>query len=358
MATKRRKNNQPRNNQPRKIAKTRKNRNSNNSSSSNYSNYSNYNHANYNDEVSDEELQQIHHAAAAIFSALNPHTIVPDQIEVSHREGRRVSVEIRRCRQEEQHVDHWYPEAVVDLEEKDMHIEILTPCNDLKGKEILEGFTVLARQLGMRTMSLDDASTVYYPTNKYSDPACSVSLTTLEILQSGQSWYQRQGFNNITNRNFLRHNITTALMPFGEFMAVLLEKGVENQHARIDRETREAIQQVQRIMPPAQWRAEFVRLEEEKQERHANVRRNVGLIAQVREHFPEVLWAAPARQVDPLRPKMGTVSEALEEMIKVVQEIETCQHEALRVLQEVARLSRVGRRPLVMYDGWGLVKTL
>ena len=225
-------------------------------------------------------------------------------------------MEIRGCEEEERHIYRWYPEAVFDEEE--MHIEILTPCAPLTGSIVLDRFLELAKRMGMRRVSLDDASTVYYPASAYSREECGVSLAVLEILQSGQSWYQRKGFNNKKGRDSLEHNISVALAPFAAFMYYLLQRQAEERD------------QIAAMKPTPTIRARY----EMAQQRAAL---QPMFLAEIRAHGK------------------ASVSEVIASMTKA---ITSCEDPKLAMVKEIVRLCTLSKNPMVRYDPNDLVKEL
>lgn len=92
------------------------------------------------------------------------------------------------------HVEDHYPDVELDFKNAVMHIQLLAPCNEITGGQILDRFIQMARAVGFQRIELIDISSVYLPRSKYGYAECKVSLPVLSILLRGQTWYQSKGF--------------------------------------------------------------------------------------------------------------------------------------------------------------------
>lgn len=263
------------------------------------------------------------------------------RIEISYGEYSNYSeilIEIRGCKEESAHKYKWYPEVFIQLEQKEMHIEILTSCDKVTGTMMLDRFIEIARRLNLSYITLDDLSNVYYPKSAYSNEKCGVSLSMIEILQSGQSWYQRKGFNTNFNRAYLEHNLGIALMPFHEFIDLLINKQVEYAKEIIDKKCEEALRRKTRAIQE---------INQTKKRLHAAVRRDESLFNLVMTHFPAIDME-------------DHVSEGIYHMIDVLQKMKeaACETPQLEVLQHIVRMCGVTSNPVIKYDSRNLMLTV
>lgn len=112
----------------------------------------------------------------------------------------------------------------VSIDKKTMVLEMLTRCNQIRGKALLDTWINFARAIGIRTVELVDNSMIYVPDSEYGNHHCSLSLPTLSILSSGQSWYERMGFRSRRSDEYRAHNETVRAMPFPTFIEAILER--------------------------------------------------------------------------------------------------------------------------------------
>ena len=281
-------------------------------------------------------LEDIRQTILPFFSDIDPSRIEINYGQYSNHS--QIHIEIRGCAEENKHKYKWYPEVFIELEEKEMHIEILTSCAPITGTEMLDRFIEIAGRLGLSYITLDDVSNVYYPKSRYSNENCSVSLSIIEILQSGQSWYQRKGFNSNFNRSYLQHNIGVALMPFRDFINLLIDKQVQYAKEVIDKGCEEALRRKTRD------RREINQI---KERQYAALRRDDSLFNLVITHFPDIDME-------------NHVSEGILHIIEVIKgfEEDACETPQLEVLKRIVRMCTVTSDPVIKYDPRNLMLTL
>jgi hypothetical protein len=106
----------------------------------------------------------------------------------------------------------------INLKKKEMSIDCLSKCENIKGTDMLNMLIELAKYLNLDKIVLVDESKF-----KYKD--CDIDLSTLDILVTGQSWYNKYGFysyfydkEKIHNNNFIKNNFDEKLISYKDFI--------------------------------------------------------------------------------------------------------------------------------------------
>lgn len=103
-----------------------------------------------------------------------------------------------------------------------MMVDALMKCTDgvLSGSEILRRLIALGRRVGIPTMALYDASTVYFPPESDPNPSCAASLWAIHILTSPDhhSWYNSFGLRSADYDNEVRDNTELATSPAADLV--------------------------------------------------------------------------------------------------------------------------------------------
>jgi hypothetical protein len=113
-----------------------------------------------------------------------------------------------------------------------LHLEGLDKCK-LRGGETLDRLAALAKNLGKKHITLDDAS-------KFYECEIRIDIPTLFILATGESWYNKKGYKNTANsrdKKYNDHIIKSPFMPFiskclSNLRSINLE---ENSHETLER---------------------------------------------------------------------------------------------------------------------------
>uniref|UniRef100_A0A6C0KUJ2 Uncharacterized protein n=1 Tax=viral metagenome TaxID=1070528 RepID=A0A6C0KUJ2_9ZZZZ len=319
------------------LNKSRKNRNSNRNNNSNNNNSSNNNNNrnNSNNNRSNNNrsrkrrkgirnnglLDTIRTIVIQLFPEINPERFEIDYEKWS--DYSEISIKIRGCPEEGMHVNKWYPHAIIKLEDNELHVELLTSCDPITGTQILDRFIQIARNLRLRYVTLDDASTIYFPSSAYSNQKCGVSLAMLEILQSGQSWYQRKGFNTAWNSSHLKHNIDISLMPFNDFINLIIGNEIYSTiPARI----------IQNLGQNTK------RLQMYKKQRHDVLRTQMDQLFAI--HYPTINMSDPVTHV----------IFRMIEIIKLLPEENACNSSQLQILKRIVQRCQGGNYPVIKYN--------
>lgn len=251
-------------------------------------------------------------------------------------------LQITQCKEQAKHPYQYLPRFSITYDsEKDesesaenffqgekMYIGRLTSCDGVSGPEIIRRLAQLARQLGLVSIHLDDASKIYFPKERYGDDHCEVDLPILRILLKGQSWYESLGFVSATSEEDRANNERVRQMPFGRFLALLMEKERQVEKERIQR--RYAINRNQ-----AQRNRSLATLKEKR-----------SVLEGVREAFPEMGEDVP-------------VAAAIQKMVEQVNATENaCESEPFRLFKQVIHLCSASEEPIIRYTMDNLTMTL
>jgi hypothetical protein len=242
-------------------------------------------------------------------------------------------VQINQCKEQAKHSQKYKPRFSITYDSdknadqpaegffrgEKMYIRRLTSCDGISGAEIIHRLVKLARQLGLVSIHLDDASEIYFPKERYGDDQCAVDFAILRILQRGQSWYESLGFVSATSKEDHAENERVRQMPFGQFLALLMEKERQVEKERILRNYELNGNQALRNSKMAKA--------DEKKSRLEDV---VGV-------FPEI---------DPTTP----VYQAIQQMVDHVNETkDVCESEPFRLFKKVIHTCTVSKEPLIHY---------
>jgi hypothetical protein len=318
-----------------KIGKHNNARNkSNNNNGNNGNNQNNYNENNDNENndnnKSDPYLRRVNEVVVDNFNSIDKNRIIVRYI------GDDIEIIIDGCEEEYLLRTRWYPYAIIKNilnDDTELHIETLTSCAPLSGSVILNSFIEIARDLGLKYVTLDDASTVYFG-GKYGEDKCAASLAILDILVGGRSWYYHMGFSNDNNDEWLAHNIKVALFTkFKEFIELIVTKEVRQKISG------SGLQKLAK-MPTLQMRMELnKRIQPVLDSMYEEIARN----------FPDINL------------EEDIVSNAIYKMIQSIRAEKTCPPR-LKILQRIVRSSEIKNHnsdmPVIKYDPNDLILVL
>ena len=116
------------------------------------------------------------------------------------------------------------------IRSENMFIGVLHKCEGVSGSIMLDKIELFARTIGIKTISLNDASNIIIE-----ECNIKISLQTLYLLTAGMSWYNSKGYVEISQL-FLQPEITTAIRSYeinqrmDDFIPKVIEGLSENQH--------------------------------------------------------------------------------------------------------------------------------
>lgn len=251
-------------------------------------------------------------------------------------------IQITQCEQQAKHSQQYRPRFSISYDSdknesepaedffrgEKLYIGRLTSCDGVSGAEIIRRLIQLARQLGLVSLHLDDASEVYFPKERYGEEACAVHLPILRILLKGQSWYESLGFVSSTTEEDRASNEAVRQMPFGAFLETIKEKERQDERERIQRR---------------------YQLNQNKSQRNrdmANLQKKKSDLEMVRETFPEIAENTP-------------VTVAIQQMVEHVNSTENaCESMPFRLFKKVIGACTRSEEPLIRYAMDNLTMTL
>lgn len=236
-------------------------------------------------------------------------------------------INLTKCEEQAQHSQRYSPRIVVYKDGR-MHIDRLTSCKPLSGPEMIGRYIRLARQLGLRSITLDDESEVYFPRSRYGDERCAVYLPILRILQKGKSWYESLGFVASTSEAERAQNEAVRQMPFGSFVERLVQKERQEERERIVR------------------RYELNNNTAQRNKALSNIEAKPSGLEGLRQIFAEIDEDTP-------------VYQAVQQMVDRVHTTENaCESAPFRLLQKVIDTCIATKEPLIHYQTRKLTMTL
>jgi hypothetical protein len=231
------------------------------------------------------------------------------------------------CEEQKLHPQKYSPRITI-YKRGDMYIRRLTSCKPVSGAEIVRRYIRLARELGLRSVYLDDGSEIYFPSSRYGDDRCAVDLAILRILQKGESWYESLGFVSRMSKKEREHNEQIRQMPFGEFIQRLIEK--EHQEAK-----NRIIRRYELNNNTSRRNKELANIEEKKSE-----------LEEALAIFPEIDETTP-------------VYKAIQKMVDRINTTDNaCESIPFRILQLVIKICSTTNDPIIHYEYDNLTMTL
>lgn len=236
-------------------------------------------------------------------------------------------VNLIRCEEQARHSQRYSPRISIYKDGR-MHIERLTSCQPVSGPEMIRRYILLARQLGLQSITLDDESEVYFPRSRYGEERCAIYLPILRILQKGQSWYESLGFVSSTTEAERAQNEAIRQMPFGSFVERLVQKERQEERERILR------------------RYELNNNTTQQNKALSNLEAKPSALEGLRETFPEIGEDTP-------------VYLALQQMVDRVNSTENaCESREFLMLRKVIETCIATKKPLITYRTKKLKLTL
>jgi len=117
--------------------------------------------------------------------------------------------------------EEWEKCALVSIGEGDMHVTDVAKTSVISGKEILEGISKCAEEIGITLISLEDVSSI----DLYcQDKSISFSLAVLKILTKGQSWYNSLGYKSFEYKQEVKKNKVILNTPFTLYFRQMISR--------------------------------------------------------------------------------------------------------------------------------------
>jgi hypothetical protein len=108
----------------------------------------------------------------------------------------------------------------------ELHISNLSRCGEISGTKLLNIIKSFAKKFGYKKLQLVDASELLGTPiiRKVKSGSCRISLALLSVLATGETWYNRLGFNSVYTKKEKIHNHEIIQQPFITFITRIAER--------------------------------------------------------------------------------------------------------------------------------------